>query len=433
VTDLPQVPVNVSPKQLDYLRNSRKKFNLCDGSIRAGKTLVTLLRWVLFIARAPRGGELVMIGRTRDAIWRNLIMPLQDPALFGPIAAAVVGNVGAPTVMILGRRVHLIGASDAKAEKTIRGMTVAGAYVDEITVVPEEVFTQLIGRMSVPGSKMFGSTNPDNPAHWFKTKFLDRLDKLTDWAHWRFTMDDNPSLTEEYKRTTKAAFTGLWYRRFILGDWVAAEGAVYPMWDPDKHVTPWENLPYIESLLAVGVDYGTNNPTTGLLLGLSRELDERGDLERRRLVLVDEFGTEQGHGSTDAQLSKKLRSFAGTGHLLNQPDLRPEHLIIDPSAASFKTQLWTDGATNLVNAVNDVAYGIRTTATLLGNGQLVVSDRCRGFIREISGYSWDDDAAKKGDEKPIKVADHYLDGARYAITTTETLWSDLIRATPIAA
>jgi hypothetical protein len=159
----------LSPKQLDYLRNSTATVNVCDGSIRSGKTIITLFRWLLFVRRAPRGGELVMVGRTRDSIWRNLVAPMQDPELFGAVADAVVGNYGAPTVSILGRKIHLIGASDAKAEKVIRGMTVAGAYVDEITVTSEEFFTQLLGRMSVKGAKLFGSTNPDNPAHWFKT------------------------------------------------------------------------------------------------------------------------------------------------------------------------------------------------------------------------------------------------------------------------
>lgn len=175
-----------------------------------------------------------MVGRTRDAIGRNVMGPLQDPALFGPMADLLKYTSGAPAATVLGRRVHVIGASDAKAEKTIRGMTVAGAYCDEITVLPEDFFTQLLGRMSVDGAKLFGTTNPDSPSHWLKVKFLDKLHQLPHWRYWKFTMDDNPALSEEYKARKKLEFTGLWFRRFVEGAWVAAEGAVYPMWDPDR-------------------------------------------------------------------------------------------------------------------------------------------------------------------------------------------------------
>ena len=215
----------MSDKQIQYLRNSNARVNATEGSIRSGKTIVTLLRWAMFIIKAPRTGELVMIGRTRDSVWRNCIAPLQSAELFGPLADNVTGNHGAPTVVIMGRKVHILGASDVKAEKVIRGMTVAGAYVDEVTTLPEEFFTQLLGRMSVKGAKMFASTNPDNPAHWYKTKFLDRLDTLKDWRNWHFTIDDNISLDPEYVASIKAEYTGLWYKRFILGEWVAAEGA----------------------------------------------------------------------------------------------------------------------------------------------------------------------------------------------------------------
>lgn len=415
-----------SPKQSAFFRDSTASVNVCDGSIRSGKTIITLFRWLTFVRRAPRGGELVMIGRTRDSIWRNLVAPMQDDSLFGDVSEAVVGNYGAPTVSILGRKVHLIGASDAKAEKVIRGMTIAGAYVDEITVTSEEFFTQLLGRMSVRGAKLFGSTNPDNPAHWFKVKFLDRINELPNWRHWHFLMSDNPSLSPEYIADKRREFTGLWFRRFIEGEWVAAEGAIFPMWDPDVHVIPWVELPRMDSLLAVGIDYGTNNPTAALLLGVGAILDDHGTVTERRLYLVDEWGTPKGHGKTDAQLSEGLREWLNRRHLPNQT-LEPQFTICDPSAASFKTQLYADGVNNLANADNAVEYGLKTMASLLGNHQLMVSDRCRGFISEVTGYSWDEKKALKGEDAPIKVADHYMDAARYSITTTENLWHKLIR------
>lgn len=413
----PLTPADViSPKQLDFLRHSTTRVNVLEGSIRSGKTIISLLRWLIYVARAPLGGELVMIGRTRDAVWRNCIGPMQNVALFGTVAVQVVGNYGAPTVRILGRVVHVLGASDAKAEKVIRGMTVAGAYVDEITVIPEEFFTQLLGRMSVPKAKLFGTSNPDSPSHWLKRKFLDRIAKLTDWSSWHFTLDDNPSLTAEYKASIRSEFTGLWYRRFILGEWVAAEGAIYDMWNPEKHVVRWDTLPQMQRLLGVGVDYGTTNASTALLLGLGDD---------NRLYLVDEWRYDAAQAQlrlTDAQISQRMRAWMDAPHLPYVNSLRPEWTIVDPAAASFKVQLQADGVNNVINGDNNVLYGIRTTASLLSTGKLFVSDRCPGIIQEAPGYSWDQKATEKGEDKPLKVADHSLDGSRYVITTTETNW-----------
>lgn len=404
-------------KQLRSIREATGTVNVWHGAIRSGKTIGSLIRWLLFVANAPLGGALVIIGRTRDSAWRNVIAPLQDPAISGPAASQVVGNHGAPTVSILGRRVYVMGASDVKAELVLRGLTVAGAYVDEITTLPEGFFTQLLGRMSVAGAKLFGTTNPDNPAHWLKRRFLDRLPDLPHWRVWHFVMDDNPSLTPEYITQKHAEFTGLWYRRFILGEWVAAEGAIYDMWDPDRHVIPAAALPTMDRLLGVGVDYGTTNATAGLLLGVATT-------DRPRLYLLDEWRydpTTARMRLTDAQLSAGLREWiAGRSQ-------RVEWIFVDPAAASLKVQLHSDGLRNVTDAENDVAYGIRTVASLLGTGDLLVSDACQGLIVEAPGYSWDPKATEKGEDKPLKTADHSLDAARYVITTTESVWRPMIR------
>lgn len=414
----------LSPKQLLSVREADAKVNIWHGAIRSGKTIGSLIRWLIFVSTASTSGALVIVGRTRDSAWRNVVTPLQDPAITGPAAALIVGNYGAPTVSILGRRVFVMGANDVKAELTLRGLTVAGAYVDEITTLPEGFFTQLLGRMSLPGSKLFGTTNPDNPAHWLKRKFLDRLDVLAHWRVWHFVMDDNPSLTAEYVAQKKAEFTGLWYRRFILGEWVAGEGAVYDVWDPDAHVVEWPYLPPMSRYLAAGVDYGTTNATAAVLLGVTAE-------RRPRLALVDEWRYDpptEAARWTDGQLSEGLRAWLRGMHQppKHGPGPRVEWVMVDPAAASFKVQLRADGLPNVTDADNDVTYGIRTVGTLLADRDLIVADRCKHLIREIPGYSWDPKATEKGEDKPIKVADHSLDAARYAVASTETVWRPML-------
>jgi PBSX family phage terminase large subunit len=411
------VDLPLSPAQVASIRDSVTRVAVWEGSIRSGKTIGSLIRFLIWVATAPTGGQIVVIARTRDTAARNVFAPLMDESLFGQIADQVHYTAGAPSGTILGRTVYVIGASDAKSEKVLRGLTVAGAYVDEITVIPEEFFTQLLGRMSVKGAQLFGTTNPDNPAHWLKRRFLDRLDTLPDWRRFHFTLTDNPSLTPEYVESISREFTGLWYRRFILGEWVAAEGAIYDIWDPAKHVLPWEQLPPMRRLLGVGIDYGTQHATSAILLGLGFD---------RKLYLVDELRLDPAKSQvrlTDAQQSERIVAWLKEPHLPEVQGLKPEWIICDPAAASLRTQLYADGISTTA-ADNAVSYGIGVVASLLGDGQLLVSDRCAGVIGELPGYSWDPKASAKGEDKPIKVADDSLDAMRYTIVTTETLWRD---------
>jgi len=424
------MPDLLSEAQVASIRESCTRVAVWEGSIRSGKTLGSLLRFLMFVAVAPTGGQLVVVARTRDTAARNVFAPLQDESLFGIVAQQVSYTAGAPSGTILGRTVYVIGASDAKSEKVLRGLTVAGAYVDEITVIPEEFFTQLLGRMSVKGAQLFGTTNPDNPAHWLKRRFLDRLEQLPDWRRFHFTLKDNPSLTPEYIESISREFTGLWYRRFILGEWVAAEGAIYSMWDESRHVIPWAALPPMRRLLAVGVDYGTTNPTAAVLLGLADTFDQYGARTGSVLYAVDEWGHNPAQTSTrltDQELSAGLRGWLTSAHLPTPSVLEPEWVFLDPAAASFKVQLQADSIPNIRDADNSVSYGISTVASLLSAGKLIITDRCPNLLREIPGYSWDPKATDKGEDKPVKVADHWADALRYAVTTTESVWRGFIQ------
>lgn len=410
--DLSAVTAALSPAQIFSVVESDARINIWEGAVRSGKTIASLLRWLLFVATAPATGQLVMVGRTRDSIFRNAILPLQDPSIFGMLARQIHYTPGAATAVILGRIVHVIGANDAKAEPKIRGLTCAGAYVDEATVLPQQFFDQLNARCSVPGARLFLTTNPDNPSHWLRKLYILRPAETASRT-WHFTLDDNPHLDAGYVQTLKSTYVGLWYRRFILGEWIAAEGAIYDMWDERTHVV--DRLPGIARRLAIGVDYGTTNAFAALALDqgdngrlyLSREWRYDSRLSRRSL--------------TDAEYSERLRAWC-------PPERRPAYFLIDPSAASFRTQMQVDGWVSGA-ADNDVVNGIRTVAALLATGRLFVHRSCTGWIDEIGGYSWDDAKAELGEDVPIKANDHSLDAGRYAIYTTLPAWRHLIPAT----
>jgi len=355
-----------------------------------------------------------------QTIERNIIEPLQDPSLFGPLAGQIHHTRGSSTATILGRTIHLIGANDARSEGRLRGLTACLAYVDEATLVPESFWVMLLSRLSVPGARLLATTNPDGPGHWLRQRYLLRAAELN-LASWHFTLDDNPALATATVASLKAEFVGLWYRRMILGEWCLAEGAVYDMWDPSRHVVA--TLPHIRRWIGMGVDYGTTNPFAALILAMGVD---------SRLYLTHEWRWDskvQRRQLTDVEYSAKLRAWLASLPHPHNPQvvgINPMWTVVDPSAASFIAQLFQDRMTP-AQGDNSVLDGIRVFASLLARDLLRVHASCAGLINEIPGYSWDEDAAKKGEDKPIKADDHSLDAGRYVVKTTEVAWRPELR------
>ncbi|MEU3198496.1 PBSX family phage terminase large subunit [Streptomyces sp. NPDC006996] len=411
----------LSPKQIDSIMEARAFQNVWEGSVRSGKTIASLLGWLDFVADRPEGGELVMVGRTRDSLGRNVFGPLTDPTIFGTLTRDIHYTTGAPTANVLGRTVHCLGANDAQAEPKVRGLTCAGAYVDELTTLPRTFYDQLNARCSVAGSKIYATTNPDNPNHWARKEYLLRP-RETRLRSWHFVMDDNPGLSENYKARTKASHRGLFYKRNIQGLWVMAEGAIYEAWDEAEHVV--DALPEMRRYW-LGMDYGTVNATSVILLGEGVD---------GRLYACAEWRHDSRQAQrqmTDAQYSAVIRAWLADyrppGAAATAPrGVTPEWSFVDPSAASFIRQAYEDGFPNLARAKNEVADGIRDVASLLAAGLLRVHRSCTGLIEEIPGYVWDEKAAEQGDDKPVKINDHSVDALRYVVHSTAHEWRHLL-------
>lgn len=391
-----------SPKQAVAISRSNARINIFEGSVRSGKTYASLWRWIKLVREAPPG-NLVMIGKTERTLKRNILDPLAE--LLGPARFRLVAGSG--EVHILGRRIYLAGANDERAITRIQGLTLAGAYGDEVALWPESFFTMLLSRLSQPGAQFFGTTNPDAPAHWLKQRYLDRRDEL-DMFVLQFTLDDNPALDPAYVEALKREYTGLWYKRFILGLWVSAEGAIYDMWDDSVHVV--EELPRLIRPYA-GIDYGTANPFVALPISLG--VDDC-------LYAHDEYrwdSRKRGRQLTDAEYSAAWRKHI-TGLQIN-----PHWTFVDPSAASFIEQLYRDKVRGVTLADNSVLDGIRDVSTLLSAGRLKFhGPTTRATIEEMQSYAWDPKAQKVGEDKPIKVDDHGADSVRYTVRGTQTVW-----------
>lgn len=419
-----QPSLSLSKRQWLSFGESQGRVNIWEGSIRSGKTFVSLMRFFGALAVYSGPGTSVIVGRSRDSVYRNIFEPIElDPTL-AFLRPYVSYRQGSPSATIMGKKVHVAGAHDAKAAGAIQGMTIAIAYCDEITTWAHDFFKMLLGRMSPPGAQLFGTTNPDTPRHWLMVDYLSKLDTLPSWRHWHFTLDDNDTLDEEFKDSIKREYTGLWYQRFILGMWVAAEGAIYQDWDEAHHVIPWAQAPKVNRVLAVAMDYGTTNATVAIMLGLTGG-------EYPQLIALDEFRydsrIEQARLS-DARMAERLDAWLLTDHHPTQLGLTPEFTFLDPSAASFGEAL---AERNIYTwaADNNVLEGIADVASLLSRKQLIVTDRCKGLISEAPAYVWDENATKHGEDRPVKLNDHSLDALRYAVRSTKGIWQPILKAT----
>ena len=408
-----------------------RKLALWYGSVSAGKTVASLFAFLLAVRAAPKTGIIVICGGSLQTIYQNVFVLFQNTAIFGSvISSQVYYTPGATSATILGREVLLVGAKDAKAVGRIQGATVALAYVDEAALMPEEFWNMLVSRLRVDGARLLATMNPASMNHWIRKKWILQAG-TKNLISFHFTMQDNPNLSAEYIADMEASYSGVFYDRMIRGEWTNAAGAVYPMWDPKRHVIPFDLMPPIQDVLGIGMDYGTTNATTALLLGLTAE-------QQPRLVLMDEWGYnshDTGQRLTDAELSRRFRQWLPKDHTPYPSTLPPRFLVLDPAAASFREQLHHDlRGTGLSPwpADNAVLAGIATIGNLLDRDRLVVTDRCVGWQGEVTEYRWSDKATDKGEDEVVKEDDHYLDGGRYIAHTTKNMWQPYV-GQPLAA
>ncbi|GEP72019.1 MULTISPECIES: PBSX family phage terminase large subunit [Lactobacillaceae] len=387
----------VEQQHPEWLNREDKEAIICDGSIRAGKTLIMSMSYVLWSMTNYDQEQFGIAGKTIGSLRRNVITPLKR-MLEG--RGYKVHDKRADNLLEIsyGSRInyfYLFGGKDESSQDLVQGVTAAGFFFDEVALMPESFVNQATGRVSVDGGKLWFNCNPDGPYHWFKLEWLDQLEKHRA-LHIHFIMDDNPSLSKAVKDRYYRSYSGVFYQRFILGLWVLANGIIYDNFDKNTMVV--NDPPKQYSKYYVSCDYGTLNPTVFLLWGFSL-----GTWYLVKEYYYDGRANGQERQKSDDQYAHDMVDF------LN--GLKPT-IIVDPSAASFITKLRQIGY-HVVKANNDVLDGIRVMQSAMNTGKIKFTPNLPNVFKEFASYIWDDKAAERGEDKPVKQHDHSMDAGRY--------------------
>ena len=376
--------------------DAEKEAILCDGAVRSGKTLAMGLSFFLWASACFDGRQFGVCGKTIASLRRNVLAEILPKLERLGAVWKEKRTENLVTVWFLGHenRFYIFGGRDESSASLIQGITFAGILLDEAALMPRSFVEQACARCSVAGSRLWFNCNPAGPSHWlYRTWVLEA--RKRNCLRLKFTMEDNPSLTPQIRQRYRKLYTGVFYRRYILGEWAQAEGRVYDFFCPEMA----GKIPPDCDKWYISCDYGTVNPMSMGLWGRA------GGIWYRVKEFYFDSRREQ-RQMTDAEYADALRELAG--------DRTIASVIVDPSAASFLEVLRRRGW-RVQKARNDVLSGIRLTADLLKNGKLVICEDCSDCLREMEEYVWDLSGGSR--ERVCKEHDHAMDDMRYFAAT----------------
>ena len=389
-----------SPKQKLAYRMSTKRYNLASGTMTSGKTyLYNILFGLLMLGKfgyIPPEKDFLIMGKTLGTVRQNVINPMLE--MFGSLAY-LHSEEGLRYLHIGDRRAWFTGAGNAQSYVKLLGKQYAGLYADEVTELDINSRMQGTGRV-MEGGRIYMTTNPNTPYHPIYKEYVAK--KSDDISYTPFGLKDNPTLSQAKIDELKNTKAGLFYKRYILGQWVAAEGIIYDMYDPDKHVRPWVDTPILESNCFL--DYGIGHAF--VVMNIVKLTN--GDRVCRSEYSYD--SVDVGRQKTDDEYIFDILEYYHDNKLpINTP------LICDPSITGrFRMALRKAGFT-IRNANNTVIDGIEEVSSLLKRNKLwLVEGECLGAEKEFVSYAWDKKAQIRGDDYPLKLYDHRMDVIRYA-------------------
>lgn len=394
----------ISDKQKAILAFPYTKYDalICDGAVRSGKTTLMTVSFVDWGMSNFKNQKFGICGKTVDSAIKNIVAPYMMTSYAKKrykLKWRRSDKILEVTRGTVTNYFEIFGGKDESSFMLIQGRTLAGVLLDEVALMPRSFVEQALARCSVEGARYWFSCNPGSPSHWFYLEWILKA-KERNALHLHFFMHDNPSLSRKTLERYQNMYTGVFYRRYILGEWCMAEGLVYSF-DEDAHVVDElpEEISQDYGEWYISCDYGTLNPFSAGLWWV----------HQGTAIRVAEYyysGRNESRMLTDEEYYAELNKLAGDRYI--------RHVIVDPSAASFIATIRRHGRFSVRKAKNDVLFGIRLTSTLLKAGAIRIHSSCKDAIREFGLYSWEE----KGEvDRPIKENDHAMDDIRYFCAT----------------
>jgi PBSX family phage terminase large subunit len=389
-------------KQLQILqfRFSDYSYLICDGAVRSGKTSLMTVGFIDDAMARFNGRRFGICGKTVDSATKNIVQPYMAMQ-YAQRSYRIKWSRTDKTMTVskggITNVFEVFGGKDESSYALIQGRTLAGCLIDEVVLQPRSFVDQAMIRCSVTGAKVWFSCNPAAPSHWFYTDWILKADKgEINAKHIHFVLRDNPGLSDETIQRYEKSFSGVFYQRYVLGEWVAAEGLIYPFFAAHQDTYLFHgDASHIDGQFYVSIDYGTHNPCSmglwvihdGKALRIKESyFDSRAERVQR---------TDEEHYAELERLTK--------GYYI-------QAVVVDPSAASFIETIRRHGKYLVIPADNDVLNGIRCVASLMQAGLVTIHESCTASRREFGLYSWDD---KAKEDRVVKENDHAMDDIRY--------------------
>lgn len=388
----------ISRKQKQIMAFPFTKYDalICDGAIRSGKTSFMTLAFIDDAMRRYNNQRFGICGKTVDSTVKNIIAPYLGLSYAKRKYRMQWKRSDKTLIVSDGKKENVFevfGGKDESSFMLIQGRTLAGVLIDEVALQPRSFVEQALSRCSVDGSKLWFNCNPDAPKHWFNEEWIKKA-KERNALHLHFMLEDNPSLSQRIIDRYKSMYTGVFYQRYILGEWCVAEGLVYSFGEANITDEMPTNGEYY-----ISIDYGTINPFSA---GLWCVLGDKAT----RIKEIYYNSKKEGSMRTDTEYANMV--------LILAEGYNVRKVIVDPSAASFIEALRRTHKFSVLTANNSVLDGIRRTSVCLQNGNIKIHRSCVDSIAEFGLYRWDEKATT---DTVIKENDHAMDDIRYFVNT----------------
>lgn len=392
-----------SAKQQEYLLNATHRWNIKTGATRSGKTYLDYTVIPKRIINCQDRGLILLLGNTKSTLERNILLPMRRLWTEGLVGYISSDN----TVQLFGKRCYALGADKINQVSKIQGSGIEYCYGDEITTWHEDIFTMLKSRLDQPTSCFDGTCNPDNPHHWFK-KFLDGEADIYQQA---YTIDDNPFLDPLFVTNLKKEYGGtVYYDRFILGLWAAAEGVIYRQFADRPKEFIIDDIPAEDiSFASIGVDFGGNGSATAFsCTGFTKGMQQMVTLEeyyRKEII-------------SPSQLERDFIDFV----LICRDKYKVYEAFCDSAEqtliAGLRSATIREGlAIDIRNAKKGPINGrIRFFSRMMSSGRYKILRRCRRTIEALASAVWD--ARSVSEDRRLDDGNYNidsLDAAEYSV------------------